>query len=104
MKLLSPPVVVIALCATVPAHADTITLAALEGYVTILPSRVTEGPYSPDAFGTFVGQIGHFQSGTPLLPWESRSIFEFDLGAIDLEREMVQALFGGGAHDGEVIR
>jgi hypothetical protein len=83
MKLLSPPVVVIALCATVPAHADTITLAALEGYVTILPSGVTEGPYSPDAFGTFVGQIGHFQSGTPLLPWEARSVFEFDLGAID---------------------
>jgi len=84
MKLLSPPVVVIALCTAVPAHADTITLTAwLEGYVTILPSGVTEGPYSADVFGTFVGQIGHLQSGTPILPRESRAIYEFDLGAID---------------------
>ena len=84
MKLSAPSLTVIALCLAAPAHADTITLTAvLEGYVTSFPSGVTEGPYPPDVFGTFVGQIGHFQNGTPLLPRESRAVYEFDLGAIN---------------------
>lgn len=84
MKLSTPSVALFALCVTAPAHAATITLtAALEGYVTIDPSGVTEGPYPPDVFGTFVGEIGHLQSGTPVLPTGARAVYEFDLGAID---------------------
>lgn len=66
------------------AEATSVNLSpSAESYVgRSYDGTVSAGPFSPQPFGTLVGLIDHAQSGHPEWAAESRSLFEFDLGAI----------------------